>query len=85
MEGQGAVFLTTRVDMVREALPPSCIPPDGQISRQAIANSQRPECYRWGQTANASWYISQIEDYLVKIDHAMLACATLHSPPPYAC
>ena len=77
LEGQGAVFLTTRVDSVTQTLPQSCITPSneqgGANGGSAIARSTDPSCYNWEDSVTESWYISQIEDFLVKIDHSMLA------------
>lgn len=81
LEGQGAVFLTTRVDSVNQRVGP----PDNTKCQQdpssagsnpsdlAIRRSSDKSCSDWHTVSNQSWYISQIEDYLVKIDHSMLA------------
>ena len=76
LEGQGAAFITTRVDSITEELPRHCLPTASDASASStnqLKASTRTDCYSWEMTANSSFYISQVEDYLVKIDHAMLA------------
>lgn len=76
LEGQGAAFITTRVDSITEELPRHCLANanDATVSStNALNASTRVDCYEWHQIANRSFYISQIEDYLIKVDHAMLA------------
>lgn len=85
LEGQGAVFLTTRVDVVEQQVGPQdstnnpCVQQDtepahgGRPTDFAITRSTLPECFEWSDKQTYSFYISQIEDYLVKIDHSMLA------------
>ena len=70
LEGQGAVFLTTRVDSVTQTLPQDCIgappPAPGQSSNDggAIARSTNRVCYNWQDNATESWYISQVRTRL---------------------
>ena len=76
LEGQGAAFITTRVDSITEELPHHCLPTATDASQSAtnsLRASTRLDCYGWEQVANRSFYVSQIEDYLIKVDHAMLA------------
>lgn len=76
LEGQGAAFITTRVDAITDELPRHCLPTasDGSASAtNQLKASTRADCYDWTQVSNRSFYVSQIEDYLVKVDHAMLA------------
>eukprot|EP01043_Picozoa_sp_COSAG02_P021394 COSAG02_NODE_1085_length_14692_cov_4.244775_10_plen_421_part_00 len=76
LEGQGAAFITTRVDSITEELPRHCLPTASDASQSAtnsLKASTRRDCYGWQQVANRSFYVSQIEDYLIKVDHAMLA------------
>lgn len=83
LEGQGAVFLTTRVDAVEQRVGPpgtticqQAMEGSGHadsLSESAILRSTNSACLDWHNNNNRSWYISQIEDYLVKIDHSMLA------------
>jgi hypothetical protein len=76
LEGQGAAFITTRVDSITEELPRHCLPTasDGsQSATNSLKASTGLDCYGWEQIANRSFYVSQIEDYLIKVDHAMLA------------
>ena len=76
LEGQSAAFITTRVDSITEQLPRHCLPTANDATQSAtnsLKASTRPDCYGWSQIANRSFYVSQIEDYLVKVDHAMLA------------
>jgi len=61
------IFITTRVDEEVQKLPPQCANVD-QAS-QAYGN----QCRKWVVTKNSSYYIAQVEDYLVKVDHSMLA------------
>jgi hypothetical protein len=85
LEGGGAAFFTTRVDSVTEQLDPSCHPTatTGFATTGSLLASTQPGCYQWNQTANASWYISQLEDFLVKIDHSMLAPHLLETKSSY--
>ena len=91
LEGQGAVFLTTRVDAVDQQVGPQGSTNNPCVQESAAAHSGRPtdfaitrsmakECFEWSDVQRPdhskqtySFYISQIEDYLVKIDHSMLA------------
>ena len=82
LEGQGAVFLTTRVDSMEQRVGPpgdnsNCQRPDASGTQNpsdwTIRRSTDKACLDWHSIATQSWYISQIEDYLVKIDHSMLA------------
>ena len=76
LEGQGAAFITTRVDAITDELPRHCLPSasDGsQAATNQLKASTRADCYAWAQVGNRSFYVSQIEDYLIKVDHAMLA------------
>ena len=79
LEGQGAVFLTSRVDMVEESLPRSCV----DSSMSSSIQSTETDCYQWQPTSNQSWYISQLEDFLVKIDHSMMAPNLALAQPGY--
>lgn len=65
-ETQG-IFITTRVDEEEQTLPSSCADID------VASDSLRAGCRDWTVTKNHSYYIPQVEDYMIKIDHSMLA------------
>eukprot|EP01051_Picozoa_sp_SAG22_P019807 SAG22_NODE_3774_length_1534_cov_4.422997_1_plen_393_part_00 len=64
---QRGVLVATRVTTSDEVLPAACGSAGGSLPG--------PECYGWETTANATYYVAQVENFTAFVDHTMTAAS----------